>query len=160
MEIQRCYKINEQGEPYSFDFTVESVGVLDPIYIVKRALDILQEKLLKYASIDSGDLPPNLKVVPAEARGALFDFIFEGEDHTLGNLLQTWMDQTMMDKDLITFVGYKVPHPLRDEMVLRVGVAEGKSTRARELVAQACRDTAQLFKQWSMEWVGATANLV
>jgi len=160
MEIQRCYKINEQGEPYSFDFTVESVGVLDPVYIVQRALQIIQEKLLKYASIDSGDLPANLKMQPAEARGALFDFIFEGEDHTLGNLLQTWMDQTMMDKEIITFVGYKVPHPLRDEMLLRVGVTDGKSTRAREVVAQACRECAQLFKYWSENWAVVSTSLL
>ena len=83
MEVQRCYKIDERGEPYSFDFIVESVGVLDPIYIVARALDVLQKKLLKYASIDSGDLPEGLKTVPADARMKGFDFIFQNEDHTL-----------------------------------------------------------------------------
>ena len=50
MEIQRCYKADESGEPYSFDFIVESVGVLDPVYSVQRALEVLQAKLLTYAS--------------------------------------------------------------------------------------------------------------
>jgi DNA-directed RNA polymerase subunit L len=152
MEVQRCYKVNERGEPYSFDFVVESVGVLSPRYIVARALDILVTKLLRFASIDTGDLPEGLKVLPAEARGPLFDFVFQREDHTLGNLLQTWMDQTQMDDGTITFVGYKVPHPLRDEMVLRVGVQDGRDLSARAAVARAAREAAQMFRDWSASW--------
>ena len=152
MEVQRCYKIDERGEPYSFDFIVESVGVLDPIYIVARALDVLQKKLLKYASIDSGDLPEGLKTVPADARMKGFDFIFQNEDHTLGNLLQTWMEQNLVDSGEITFVGYKVPHPLRDEMVVRIGVESGLDTAARAAVAKAARECAQMFKNWSGQW--------
>jgi DNA-directed RNA polymerase subunit L len=156
MEYQRCYKIDEAGEPYSYDFTVESVGVLDPTYIVARALDILQAKLLKYASIDSGQLPEGLRVVPAEARGKMFDFVFQGEDHTLGITLQTWLDINLMPKEQISFVGCKVPHPLRDEMVLRVGVESGKDVDARAAVATACREAAQMFKNWAAMWAGAS----
>jgi hypothetical protein len=39
MEVNRVFKENEKGEPYSFDFVVESVGVLDPVYIVQRACE-------------------------------------------------------------------------------------------------------------------------
>ena len=155
MEVQRCYKIDERGEPYSFDFIVESVGVLPPSYIVARALEILQAKMLRYASIDSGDLPEQLKVLPADARMKGFDFVFQKEDHTLGNLLQTWMEQNLVDTEEITFVGYKVPHPLRDEMLLRVGVDSGKDVDARAAVAKAARECAQMFKNWSGQWAGA-----
>jgi DNA-directed RNA polymerase subunit L len=157
MEIQRCFKVNEAGEPYSFDFIVESVGVLDPVYIIGRAIDILQAKLLRYGSIDSGDLPESLKIRPADARMKGFDFVFQREDHTLGNLLQTWMDQNLMDTGEITFVGYKVPHPLRDEMVLRVGVESGVDTAARAAVAKAARECAQMFKNWGGNWAAVTA---
>jgi DNA-directed RNA polymerase subunit L len=159
MEIQRCFKVNEQGEPYSFDFIVESVGVLDPVYIVSRAIDLLQSKLLRYGSIDSGDLPEGLKVRPADARMKGFDFIFQHEDHTLGNLLQTWMEQNLVDSGEITYVGYKVPHPLRDEMLLRVGVDSGLDTSARAAVAKAARECAQMFKNWSSDWVSASSSV-
>ena len=161
MEQQRCFKIDENGEPYSFDFIVESVGVLDPVYIVARAIDILQAKLLQYGSIDSGDLPDGLKIRPADARMKGFDFMFQKEDHTLGNLLQTWMEKNQMDTGEISFVGYKVPHPLRDEMLLRVGVESGLDTDARAAVAKAARDAAQMFKDWSGNWAvisGVTAS--
>jgi DNA-directed RNA polymerase subunit D len=158
MEVQRCYKKDERGEPYSFDFIVESVGVLSPTYIVRRALEVLQAKVLRYASIDSGDLPESLKVRPADARMKGFDFVFQKEDHTMGNLLQTWMEQNLMNEGVeqITFVGYKVPHPLRDEMVLRVGVDSGKDVDARAAVAKAARECAQMFKDWSAAWAAVS----
>jgi len=156
MEVQRCYKKDERGEPYSFDFIVESVGVLSPTYIVARAIELLQAKVLRYASIDSGDLPDSVKVRPADARMKGFDFVFQREDHTMGNLLQTWMEQNLMDSGDITFVGYKVPHPLRDEMVLRVGVDSGKDVDARAAVAKAARECAQMFKNWSGAWAAVS----
>jgi DNA-directed RNA polymerase subunit L len=136
---------------------VESIGVLDPTYTVRRAIDILQKKLLIYASIDSGDMPENLKMRPADARMKGFDFIFQQEDHTLGNLLQSWMEQNEMDSGEITYVGYKVPHPLRDEMLLRVGVESGKDTDARAAVAKAARSCAQMFSTWAGQWASVAS---
>ena len=158
MEVQRCYKVDARGEPYSFDFLVESVGVLDPTYIVRRAIEVLQTKVMRYGSIDSGDLPDGIKIRPADARMKGFDFTFQREDHTLGNLLQTWMEANLMDSGDITYVGYKVPHPLRDEMVLRVGVESGKDVDARVAVARAARECAQMFKNWSAQWA-AVSNI-
>ena len=159
MERQRCYLIDAAGEPYSFDFIVESVGVLDSAYCVSRALEILQAKLLRFASIDVGDLPEALRIRPADAEMKGFDFVFQNEDHTLGNLLQTFMEQNMVDSKQISFVGYKVPHPLRDEMLLRVGVEDGMELTARTLVATAARGCAALFKGWLADWTAITAKV-
>ena len=156
MEQQRCFLIDATGEPYSYDFIVESVGVLTPVYCVARALEVLQAKLTRYASIDVGDLPEGVKVQPADAQMKGFDFMFQHEDHTLGNLLQTYIEQAMMD-DGVTFVGYKVPHPLRDEMLLRIGVADGMELTARAALGKAARGCAAMFKDWLAQWSGFTA---
>lgn len=150
MQQQRCFLVDAAGEPYSFDFIVESVGVLSPVYCVARALEVLQAKLARYASIDTGDLPEGVKVQPADAQMKGFDFMFQHEDHTLGNLLQTYMEQTAMEE--ITFVGYKVPHPLRDEMLLRVGVADGMELTARAALGKGARGCAAMFKEWLAKW--------
>ena len=152
MEIQRCYKLDEKGEPNSFDFVIESMGVLDPVYIVGRALDAIQAKLLPYTSIDIGDLPQGLKIAPADAQMKGFDFVFQKEDHTLGNLLQTWIEQNLIDTEEVTYVGYKVPHPLRDEMLLRVAVEDGLETTARAAIAKAARELGKLFQMWRGSW--------
>jgi DNA-directed RNA polymerase subunit L/DNA-directed RNA polymerase alpha subunit len=152
MEVDRCFLMNENNEPYSFDFTLESIGVLDPYYIVARAIQVIQEKLVQYASIDTGDLPESITIRPADARMKGYDILFKGEDHTLGNLLQTWMDANLLDAGEITFIAYKVPHPLKDEMLLRVGVEDGKELSARAAVVKAIRGLEQMFAAWAQDW--------
>ena len=43
-------------------------------------------------------------------------YIIEAEDHTLGNILR--MD--MIEDPRVTFVGYRVPHPLNTNIEIRV----------------------------------------
>lgn len=161
MEVQRCYKRDEKGEPNSFDFVIETIGMQPIPDIVERALLNLEKKCTLY----SGDLPTDIRVQPADARMKGFDFFFPREDHTLGNLLQTWMEDKMMESGDITFVGYKVPHPLRDEMVLRVGVdfpsqpdKDGKEFVARGAVSRAAAACAIMFRQWREDWRRAVSE--
>ena len=158
MEVQRCYVVDPAtGEPNSFDFQVETIGVQPITQIIETALKNIEAKCAKYASIDK-DLPENLTVQNADARMKGFDFIFQHEDHTLGNLLQSYMDENMMGKD-VTFVGYKVPHPLRDEMVVRVGMdftgeeKDASELMARVAVAKAAKECAEMFRSWRESWM-------
>jgi len=155
MQIKRCYKMNERGEPFSFDFTVESVGILDVKYIVNRACEVGENMCGRYVNLHEGTLPDEITLTPADARIIGFDFLFRGHDHTLGNLLQTWLVEHHIEGDAkpaITYAGYSVPHPLRDEMVLRIGVKDGKEATARAAVAAAARGCAEWFKQLRGEW--------
>lgn len=164
MEVQRCYKVDPKtGEPNSFEFVIESVGVQTVDKIVERALRNTQNRCLKYANIDR-EPPTTVRIQHADARMKGFDFIFQKEDHTLGNLLQTYMDEKMMGID-ISFVGYKVPHPLRDEMVLRVGVdfptdkeRDGLEITAKEAVAKAAKACADMFGKWLNDWLSTTSQ--
>jgi DNA-directed RNA polymerase subunit D len=161
MEIARCYLRDETGEPYSFDFTVESVGILDVPYIVRRACEVGESMVGRYVNIEKGDLPSELTIGPADSRVIGFDFLFRGHDHTLGNLLQTWLVAKHIDGDAsprITFAGYKVPHPLRDEMVLRIGVEDGQEATARLAVAMACRGCVDMFREMRSSWESATGT--
>lgn len=162
LTIYRCFKIDAKGEPYSYDFTVESVGaypVANAVYDGCLGVAALCDQ---YAEIATGDLPPSLEVKPAEARMKGFDFWFGGEDHTLGNLLQTWLDENKVGRGpkagSCTFAGYKIPHPLRPEMVLRIGVEDGQMSTARKLVAEAAKACADLFRQWAGMWAGAVSD--
>lgn len=155
MQIKRCFKVNEKGEPFSFDFTVESAGVLDVDYIVERACEVGENICLRYVNLDKGDVPDDITISTANSRIIGFDFLFRGHDHTLGNLLQTWMVEHLIEggeSPAITYVGYSVPHPLRDEMVLRVGVEDGKEATARLAVATAAKGCRELFKNLRVEW--------
>lgn len=152
MEIDRCYMMDKNGEPNSFDFTVESLGTLAPHRIVQRAMENAINLVNPYSNLDKQALPQDLRVQPAANRLEGFDFIFLKQDHTLGNLLQSFIDLYLMDGSKVTYVGYNVPHPLRDEMVLRIGIAGGQEADARRVVAEAARGCAALFRGYLESW--------
>ena len=144
LEIYRCFKQDEQGEPNSYDFTVETVGPMMVQGIVYYGLLGVAELADKY----SGDLPETVDIRPADwASPDGFDVWFTNEDHTLGNLLQTWISENKAD----VFVGYKVPHPLRPEMILRLGVKE--DSEVRSLISEAATAIGDMFRSWADEWI-------
>lgn len=155
MEVNRCYKKNEKGEPYSFDFTIESVGVYNPYDIVKEAIKVCEEKCFTYTGLDKGTLPENIKIQPTKKEAKGYDIYFQHEDHTLGNLLTTWLDENLLDPlsvkpDAIRFCGYCVPHPLRDEMLITI-LCENEDT-CRKALATAASNLSKMFAQWRSEW--------
>ena len=154
MEVQRCFLVDAEGEPYSFDFVIETMGIQDAPQIIDRALQNIEVKCLKYMDLQTID---TISVRPAEARMKGFDFMFQGEDHTLGNLLQSWMESNLMNINEITYVGYKIPHPLRDEMVLRIGVEDGQEITARAALMKAAKGCAEMFHRWREDWTRVTA---
>lgn len=161
MEVARCYQMNEKGEPYSFDYTVESVGSLAIPYIIQRACEVGESMCNRYVNVDKGELPAELTVTSADSRIIGYDFMFRGHDHTLGNLLQAWLVENHIDgaaEPRITFAGYSVPHPLRDEFILRIGVEDGEESTARRALAQACKGCVEMFKQMRLSWLRANGS--
>ena len=79
--------------------------------------------------------------------------------NTLGNILQTWLDDNKVGNG-VSFVGYKVPHPLRDEMVLRIGVDDSKLATARLMIAEAAKGAADMFASMAASWAGAVGDAV
>lgn len=158
MQIKRCYKINEKNEPFSFDFTIESVGVLPVPYIVERACDVGENMCSRYINIQTGDVPSEITISSADSRIIGYDFLVRGHDHTLGNLLQTWIVDNLIEKKLnpmVTYAGYSVPHPLRDEMILRIGVQDGEESTARNAFAAAAKGCAKIFQDLRTAWRSA-----
>ncbi len=159
MQIKRCYKMDQETkEPYSYDFTIESVGVLTVDYIVKRACEVGENMCGRYVNLATGSLPDEITVSHANCKLVGYDFLFRGHDHTLGNLFQTWIVQNLIEgkprtSKSITFAGYSVPHPLRDEMILRIGVEDGEETTARMAIAEAAKGCVALFQELRRAWL-------
>lgn len=161
LQIYRSYLVDEKGEPYSYDWTVESAGALDPTTCVYRGCLAMADLCEKYSTIDKGDLPETITIQPADCRMKGFDCILTGVDYTLGNALQTYIDEHFIETEEkgVAFCGFKVPHPLRDEGVLRIGFdSEDISEMAvRESIAAAATGLVELYRGWAMEWAGGEA---
>lgn len=159
MQIKRCYKRDPiTGEPYSYDFTIESIGVLSVDYIVERACEVGENMCSRYVNLQKGTLPEEITISNANCRLVGYDFLFRGHDHTLGNLLQTWIVQNLIEGDAstkVTYAGFSVPHPLRDEMVLRIGVEDGEEETARAAIAAAAKGCVSIFQDLRRAWLTA-----
>lgn len=160
MEIQRCFLTDAAGNPNNFTFHLESVGIQDIPTIVHNALVSCEVLVKKYQDIDGGAAPTNVRIQEGDSRFPSIDFIFQNESHTLGNLLATWLvDNKISDAadNVVTYAGYKVPHPLRPEMFVRVGIKEGmepdvRRQAARQAVAEACKELMKLFRVLTLAW--------
>jgi len=163
MEIAKVYLKDAKGEPYSYDFTIETVGPLKISYIVRRACDVGAAMMSKYTSIENGVLPDDKKlyVIPSRSRVLGFDFIMKEQDHTFGNMIQTYLEQNHIYEAeqkaggpvKITYAGYEVPHPLRDELVVRIG--SSSKEEALKAFAQACEGCVKIFSDIRTAWMRA-----
>jgi len=157
MEIQRIYKVDEKGEPNSFDFQIETIGTMAPRAIIERALLGLIKMCEPFVGLENGDLPDTITVTPSDSQLTGFDFLIQGQDHTFGNMIQTWLVDKHVDGDAtpkIVFAGYKIPHPLKDEMLLRLGTEDGNELTARQALAAAAKGCKAMFEEWLRLWKG------
>ncbi len=161
MQINRIYKVDQKGDPNSFDFQIESIGPMTPRTIIERALTGLVKMCEPYIGLDNGDLPPTISVTPSDSQMPGFDFLIKGEDHTFGNMIQTWLVDNHVDGEAtprISFAGYKIPHPLKDEMLLRIGVEDGNEVTARTALALSARGCKAMFQEWLRLWTGGAPS--
>jgi DNA-directed RNA polymerase subunit L len=159
MEIAKVYLKDEKGEPFSYDFTVESVGPLKIPYMIRRACDVGEAMMAKYTTVDTA-LPTDNKlyVIPSQSRVIGFDFVMKEQDHTFGNMIQTYLEQNHIYEGdekadgptKISYAGYEVPHPLRDELVVRIGCTSRQI--ALKAFAQASRGCVRIFQQMREAW--------
>jgi len=157
MQIQRVYKTDERGDPNSFDFLIETNGTMAPRAIVERALLGLIDLCEQFTTLDAGDLPKYVTMKPSDTLMTGYDCLIQGQDHTFGNMIQTWLVDHHVDGDTaprITFAGYKIPHPLKDEMLLRIGVQDNSEITARMAIAASARGCKAMFQGWLDIWRG------
>ena len=101
-----------------------------------------------------------MAVVPSNSRLIGFDFLMKSHDHTFGNMIQTYLSMNHMsvpkgsDKVPITYAGYEIPHPLRDELVVRIGMNSKNELDARKAFAQACQGCVRIFQEMKKAYGG------
>jgi DNA-directed RNA polymerase subunit L len=172
MAIQRCFIVNERGETSSFRFTVESVGVRPVKEIVAEGIRAVIDLVSPYASAEATMNDLKMSVRSSDSRMNGIDILFDGQEHTLGNLLQTLITELYLDGGAadspINFVGYKVRHPLHRIMTLRLGFptesdSEQKTAIARQVIVAAAEKAMSIFRGLESGWnsvagVGANAG--
>jgi DNA-directed RNA polymerase alpha subunit len=105
---QYSYSRDEKNRPNWIDMSIESVGVLQSKDILNYAVGILRTQLDSYVK-------EAIEKINREKEASSYNISIEQGGHTIGALLQ----EVMYNDENVDFVGYDIPHPLRNLMVLR-----------------------------------------
>lgn len=129
LQRERMFLKNKYNDPIAFKFEIESEigGGGKQIHdLVKIAIEILIAKMQTIIAEmqKSEDEPRMVKSQPASTAG--HEFIFQNEDDTIGNLIQSYVHRKYVRERepvadmLIDYIGYYCPHPLDPSVVLRI----------------------------------------
>ena len=137
MAIQRCFQVDAKGEPNSFTFNVESVGIRPVKEIVEEAIKSVITLVSAYTD---AALFEGVSFTTLDSRMSGIQVAFVGQEHTLGCLLEAMIHELYLTTEgdtPVTYAAYKVPHPLQKKMVLILGKhVTGHDDVTEEVAAQ------------------------
>jgi len=123
-ESERFYYTDSNGDPNMFDFTIESIGIQPSANILYNTCEILIRKVKNLVRLlRSDEDTEEINIVKSDGIMEGHDIIINDETHTLGYLLQTYINNLVADNlPSISFIGYKNPNPLKKNIILRTSL--------------------------------------
>jgi len=121
LEALRFYKKD------SFDFVIETIGVFSNEELLVKSCLVVLEKFKNLQDVIQSD---NIKIVSSiNTMNNCFDIILEGEDYTVGNLLQFYLFKNFYDVETteakkLMFCGFVKEHPHNTYSVIRLSYIE------------------------------------
>lgn len=146
-EAQRYFSVDDWGYPNSFEFEVEAYNTIKPIVCFYKAMEILGNKLTNFINNIKANNTEKVEIKNSETDMSAFDIIIQKETYTLVALLQSHILRNYVEhKNLVKFVGFIKPHPLKNNVVLRVALEDGQHNldNLRKLLDKATNELIKL----------------
>ena len=162
-EQGRFFYINDKQEPNVFTFKIESIGVIPPLVVFHRAIEILKDKITTFIS---NLVSRNENVITISVSSNLtggYELNVKNEDDTLGNIVQSHLCMLYADFNLdkeqrkLKFIGYKRPHPLEKHIIFSV---QGNNDNLEQLIGEVfkpgCAEIIKMLNKIQNELEGTT----
>lgn len=155
---ERAFYKNEYGDPRSILFSLETETALSPTFLVSKSVDMLISKVNAFISSETLSLPKRTD------NG--MEWHIEGEDDTLGNLIQSIIHnhyiregQATSKGRQVTYAGYFCPHPLETTVVVRICIADHTEVSDSEYIDEmigSCARVTAILERVRTEWNNVT----
>jgi hypothetical protein len=161
-EGPRYYHRDNQGEPYYYNFTIESQHFLNESDLFIRANEIIIDSLEGFKNeLDKlvDDEPSLIKMIYnkgdkqnvinmlVEMQYVIDKEIWHGFDDTLGSIIQAHMSNKMInDNSVLSLCGYKRTHPLENKILFTMSMNNSEDLDEKSKtnsIIQAFKDCCQ-----------------
>jgi DNA-directed RNA polymerase subunit L len=130
----------------SFDFIIQTLGVFDNKYIVKKAIEILFDKFTELIHNIDSDI---MLILNSETTMSFcYDILLENEDYTLGKVIEYILYEKYYVKEkTLDYCGFKKFHPHDTTSTIRIAFSKSADkTDAKTYMRNACIDAQDVFK--------------
>jgi len=131
--------------PNSYDFVIQTIGVFDNKYIIKKACRILKEKFENMIQlIESDAIPIGLSETTMENS---YDITLENEDYTMGKVIEYILYETYYEGEkIMNYCGFKKFHPHDNFSKIRVSYLKPTDKHLlRENLKRVCISAFEVF---------------
>lgn len=156
-DYQRYYKGKEEYELFNrkFNFEIESVGFYTPERVLHKTFKLLKKDLLNecirivYLLSNYSNLPINNEDIIISESNKIengIDILFTHSNHSIGNILTSYIYH--LRYTFISYVAYKMVHPLKQEMLITIGLnSEDKTNNIKDIFS----NLIEIFSKMNFE---------
>jgi DNA-directed RNA polymerase subunit L len=113
-QTEKYYLKTKNNEPAVFILNIESIDIFKPKDIVENSFYILKEKLNFLIQSINENIEQKIKISPSDRFFDSFNFLIFNEDHTLGNLISSYLH----DHPNNNYSGYIIVHPNDNKLLI------------------------------------------
>ncbi len=106
----------------SFDFIIQSIGVYTNVNLIKMACAIMIDKV---SNIENQLEKDEISIKPSDnTMSNSYDITLEGEDYTVGKVIEYFLLANFYEKQIINYCGFKMMHPHDSYGIIRIAYRE------------------------------------
>jgi DNA-directed RNA polymerase II subunit RPB3 len=147
-EQARYFYTDDEGEPNHFTFRIESVGVIPPLVVFHKSLNVMIAKLNLLISNIVSQNSNYINISPSQQIPDGIDLLIKEEDDTIGNIVQSYLTKNFChygSNNKLNFIGYKKPHPLEYQIIFTL---QGNcNDLIGEVFIPGCKDIIKLLSK-------------
>ena len=115
-DSNRIYLKNDKNEPQKYNLTIEASGVMKLKTILLKSIEVIENKIKLFKSNYIDDDSEDVYIQKQKSSLGGIDIIIKNEGDTLGNLISSYI----LNNNKVKIASYNIPHPLINEMVIRI----------------------------------------